>query len=286
MDILPMTGGLGAEILGADIRRREDFSAIRDAFAEYSVIVLRGQTAGPADHLAFARRFGPVNVNRFFKPVEGHPEIATVLKEKDQTEAVGEGWHTDHSYDQEPAMGSILHAIEMPPYGGDTLFVSMRAAYEALSEPMRRFLDGLTAVHSSRHVFGAAAMDSEAVKSGRLGNAEAATQDVRHPVVITHPLSGRRGLFVNPVFTTRIEGLNPEESSALLAMLYAHCQQPEFQCRVRWRAGDITMWDNRATWHKAINDYHGFRRLMHRVTVEGCPLASAPAACPLMKAQL
>ncbi|UWR57651.1 TauD/TfdA dioxygenase family protein [Phaeobacter inhibens] len=278
MDILPMTGGLGAEILGADIRRSEDFSAIQDAFAEYSVIVLRGQTAGPGDHLAFARRFGPVNVNRFFKPVEGHPEIATVLKEKDQTEAVGEGWHTDHSYDQEPAMGSILHAIEMPPYGGDTLFVSMGAAYEALSEPMRRFLDGLTAVHSSRHVFGAVAMDSEAVKSGRLGNAEAATQDVRHPVVITHPLSGRRGLFVNPVFTTHIEGLNPEESSALLAMLYTHCQQPEFQCRVRWRAGDITMWDNRATWHKAINDYHGFRRLMHRVTVEGGPLATTPAA--------
>ncbi|KIC17463.1 TauD/TfdA dioxygenase family protein [Leisingera sp. ANG-DT] len=278
MEILPLTGGLGAEILGADIRRGEDFSAILDAFAEYSVIVLRGQTAGPEDHLAFAHRFGPVNVNRFFKPVEGHPEIATVLKEKDQTEAVGEGWHTDHSYDQEPAMGSILHAIEMPPYGGDTLFVSMGAAYEALSAPMRRFLDGLTAVHSSRHVFGAAAMGSEAVKSGRLGNAEAATQDARHPVVITHPLSGRRGLFVNPVFTTRIEGLNPDESSALLVMLYAHCQQPEFQCRVRWRAGDITMWDNRATWHKAINDYHGFRRLMHRVTVEGGPLASARAS--------
>ena len=278
MEILPLTGGLGAEILGADVRSDADFDAIECAFAKYSVIVLRGQDVGPEDHLAFARRFGPVNVNRFFKPVKGHPEIAMVLKEKNQKEAVGEGWHTDHSYDQEPAMGSILHAIEMPPYGGDTLFVSMGAAYEALSAPMRRFLGELTAVHSSRHVFGAAVMDSEAVKSGRLGNAEAATQDARHPVVITHPLSRRRSLFVNPVFTTRIEGLAPAESEALLAMLYAHCQQPVFQCRVRWQAGDITMWDNRATWHKAINDYHGFRRLMHRVTVEGVPLAPAAAA--------
>lgn len=278
MEILPLTGGLGAEIFGADIRCSEDFSEIKAAFAKYSVVVLRGQAAGPEDHLAFARRFGPINVNRFFKPVEGHPEIAMVLKERDQAEAVGEGWHTDHSYDQEPAMGSILRAIEMPPYGGDTLFVSMGAAYEALSAPMRRFLDELTAVHSSRHVFGAAAADSEAARSGRLGNAGAATQEVSHPVVITHPFSRRRGLFINPVFTTRIEGLSPTESDAVLTMLYAHCQQPEFQCRVRWQAGDIAMWDNRATWHKAINDYHGFRRLMHRVTVEGVPLSGASAA--------
>ena len=206
MEIKPLTGGLGAEIFGADARDGAQFPEIHAAFAKHSVIVLRGQNTTPEDHLDFARRFGPINVNRFFKPVDGHPEIATVLKEKDQKEAVGEGWHTDHSYDQVPAMGSILHAIEMPPYGGDTLFVSMGAAYEALSKPMRRFLDGLTAVHSSRHVFGKTTLDSEAARSGRLGNAEAAKQDARHPVVITHPLSGRRGLFVNPVFTTHIEG--------------------------------------------------------------------------------
>jgi taurine dioxygenase len=278
MKIMRMTGGLGAEIFGADIRNAEDFNGIQEAFAQYSVIVLRGQNVQPADHLEFARRFGPINVNRFFKPVDSHPEIATVLKEKDQREAVGEGWHTDHSYDQVPAMGSILHAIEMPPYGGDTLFASMGAAYEALSSSMQQFLDGLTAVHSSRHVFGVNVMDSEAVKSGRLSNAAAAVQDARHPVVITHPLSGRRGLFVNPVFTTHIEQLGHDESAAILAMLYEHCKQPEFQCRVRWQAGDITMWDNRATWHKAINDCHGFRRLMHRITVEGEPLASRMAA--------
>ncbi len=274
MDIRPLTGGLGAEIFGADVKDSAQFGEIRAAFAEHSVIVLRHQSVSPDDHLKFARRFGPINVNRFFKPVDGYPEIATVLKEKDQKQAVGEGWHTDHSYDQVPAMGSILHAIEMPPYGGDTVFVSMAAAYETLSDPMRQFLDGLTAVHSSRHAFGAATKDSEAARSGRLGNAEAATQDARHPVVITHPLSGRRGLFVNPVFTTHIEGLTTEESSAILSMLYEHSQRPEFQCRVRWQEGDITMWDNRATWHKAINDYHGFRRLMHRVTVEGVALSN------------
>ncbi len=150
MEVKPLTGGLGAEIVGADIRCEDQFDAIKSAFAEYSVIALRGQSVSPQEHLTFARRFGPINVNRFFKPVDGHPEIAMVLKEEDQKEAVGEGWHTDHSYDQEPAMGSILHALEVPPQGGDTLFVSMAAAYEALSPTMRGFLDGLWAVHSSR----------------------------------------------------------------------------------------------------------------------------------------
>ena len=278
MNINPLTGALGAEITGADIRRDDDFAAIKTAFAKYSVIVLRGQHASPEDHLAFARRFGPINVNRFFKPVDGHPEIATVLKEKDQKQAVGESWHTDHSYDQIPAMGSILSAIEMPPYGGDTLFVSMGAAYDALSPTMQEFLSNLTAIHSSRHAFGAAIKNSEAAKSGRFTNASAATQDARHPIIITHPLSRRRGLYVNPGFTTHIEGLTTDESSAILTMLYNHCQKPEFQCRISWQTGDLTMWDNRATWHKAINDYHGHRRLMHRVTVEGVPLVQPEAA--------
>ena len=274
MDIIPLTGALGAEIHGADIREAAQFDTIQEAFAQHSMIVLRGQTVTPDEHLAFARRFGPINVNRFFKPVEGHPEIATVLKEKDQKEAIGEGWHTDHSYDEIPALGSLLHALELPPFGGDTLFISMGAAYEALSPTMRAFVDGLWAVHSSRHVFGARTANSEATRSGRLGNTDAATQDARHPVVITHPLSGRRGLYVNPVFTTHIDGLSADESDAILAMLYAHCKQPEFQCRLRWQVGDIAIWDNRATWHKAINDYHGYRRLMHRVTVEGVPLSA------------
>ena len=275
MDVKPLTGGLGAEIFGADLKNAACFDEIRQAFADHSVIILRDQIISPEDHLAFARRFGEINVNRFFSALPDNPEIAVVFKDKDQKEAVGEGWHTDHSYDDAPAMGSILHAIEMPPVGGDTLFVSMSIAFEALSATMKSFLMGLSAWHSSRHVFGSETLDSEAAKTGRLANQDAATQDVLHPIVIRHPLSGRSCLFVNPVFTTRIEGLSPHESEALLKMLYTHMMKPEFQCRIRWKQGDVTMWDNRATWHKAINDYHGYRRLMHRVTVEGCPLDPA-----------
>jgi taurine dioxygenase len=266
---------LGAEIFDADLRDPNQVPAIRDAFTKYSVITLRGQTITPDDHLTFARRFGPINVNRFFTALDTHPEIAIVLKEADQTGAIGEEWHTDHAYDQIPAMGSILHAIQTPPYGGDTVFVSMGAAYEGLSDTFRDMLDGMRAWHSSRHVFGEVQASSDSAKSGRIGNAEQATQDALHPVVISHPLSGRKGLFVNPQFTTRIDGMSQAESDAILNMIYAHCQKPEFQARVRWHDGDVTMWDNRATWHKAINDYHGHRRYMHRVTVEGVELTAA-----------
>jgi len=275
MEVIPLTGGLGAEIFGADLKDERQFEQIKAAFIEHSVITLRAQHIEPEDHLAFARRWGEINVNRFFKAHQTHPEIALVVKEADQKGAIGEEWHTDHAYDQIPAMGSILHAIETPPFGGDTVFCSMGAAYAALSERFKGFLDGLSAWHSSRHVFGASQRDTEQAKSGRLPNAQAATQDALHPVVIKHPLSGRKGLYVNPQFTTRIDGLSNQESDAILRFLCNHCQTPEFQCRVRWQQGDVTMWDNRATWHKAINDYHGHRRYMHRVTVEGCALEAA-----------
>ncbi len=275
MDIIPLTGGLGAEIFGANLKVPDQFPAIKQAFTQYSVVTLRAQTLTPDDHLTFARRWGEINVNRFFKALDSHPEVAIVLKEADQTGAIGEEWHTDHAYDQVPAMGSILHAIQTPPYGGDTVFCSMGAAYDALSDRFRAMLNGLYAWHSSRHVFGTSQADTDASKTGRISNADKATQDALHPVVITHPLSGRKGLFVNPQFTTRIDGLSKPESDAILTMLYTHCQKPEFQCRVRWQTGDVTMWDNRATWHKAINDYHGHRRYMHRVTVEGSPLEIA-----------
>ncbi len=272
MKIVPFTGGLGAEILDANLKDDAQFEAIRQAFTDYSVVTLRAQDITPDDHLHFARRWGEINVNRFFKAHDTHPEIALVVKEADQTGAIGEEWHTDHAYDQIPALGSILHAIETPPFGGDTVFCSMGAAYDALSDRFKGMLEGLYAWNSSRHVFGASRAETEAAKTGRVGNAEQATQDALHPVVIKHPLSGRKGLYVNPQFTTHIDGLSKAESDAILQMLYTHCQRPEFHCRVRWQEGDVTMWDNRATWHKAINDYQGHRRYMHRVTVEGCPL--------------
>ena len=148
MDIRPLTGGLGAEIMGADIRDPSDLDALKSAFAEHSVIVIRDQEITPDDHLAFARQFGDINVNRFFKALDSHPSIAVVFKDKDHKQAVGESWHTDHSYDQVPALGSILHAIELPPVGGDTLFVSMEMAYDTLSHKIQEFLKGLSAWHS------------------------------------------------------------------------------------------------------------------------------------------
>ena len=170
-------------------------------------------------------------------------------------------------------MGSILHAIEVPPFGGDTFFVSMARVFENMSVPVKSFLRGLKAWHSSRHAFGASQMKSESSKTGRIENAHLATQDALHPVVIRHPLSEREGIYVNPDFTTHIDGVNETESQHILAMIYDECQKPEYQARVSWSQGDVTMWDNRATCHKAINDYDGHRRYMHRITVEGCALS-------------
>lgn len=269
----PLSPAIGAEITGADIRRDGDADAVREAFIEHQVVVVRDQSLTPEDQIAFARRFGPINVNRFFKAMDDHPEVALVIKEPEQKKAIGERWHTDHSYDAIPAMGSLLYAVQTPPVGGDTLFASMAAAYDALSEGFRNTLDGLRAWHSSRHVFGAARAYDETTRDGRIGNSDAAQQDACHALVITHPLSGRRGLYVNPQFTVRVDGWSDAESGALLEFLYAHCTRPEFCCRVRWSVGDLTFWDNRATWHKAINDYHGQRREMRRITVEGVALS-------------
>lgn len=274
-DVRPTSGALGAEILGVDLAKplsQAETDEIRGALNEYGVIFFRDQKITPEQHVAFAGRFAPINVNRFFKAMPGHPQIAEVRKEPEQKRNIGGGWHTDHSYDQIPALGSILLAREVPPRGGDTMFASMNLAYEALSDGLKQTLEGLRAVHSSRHVFGAeAAYAKDTV--GRIGNAELATQDAVHPVVIRHPETGRKTLYVNPGFTTHFEGWTAQESEPLLDYLYAHASRPEFQTRFQWREGSIAFWDNRATWHFAINDYQGERRLMHRITLDGVPIS-------------
>lgn len=274
MDVKPIAPALGAEITGIDVKTldADGFAALRRVFEDRSVIVIRDQALEPDDHIAFARAWGEININRFFKPVDTHPEIATVLKEADQKLNIGGEWHTDHSYDDAPAMGSILHAIETPPAGGDTLFCSMNAAYEACSKGMKAMFRSLRAHHSSRHAFGASQAGNEAHKDGRLGNEAKAAQDALHPVVVAHPLSGRPCLYTNSNFTTHFEGWTKAESAPLLSQIEEIATRPEYTCRVTWAPGTLTMWDNRAVMHKAINDYHGHRRLMHRITVEGCPL--------------
>jgi len=273
-DVCPTSGALGAEIHGVDLAEPLDQSEVnelRGALDDYGVIFFRDQKISPQQHIAFAGRFGKIDINRFFKAAPDHPEIAEVRKEPNQTTNIGGGWHTDHSYDQSPALGSILLAREVPPRGGDTLFACMNRAYEALSDGLKTTLENLRAVHSSRHVFGAA---SEYVKASgdRLGNADRATQDAVHPVVVRHPTSGKKILYVNSAFTTHFEGWTPQESAPLLEYLYRHAARPEFQTRFQWREGSIAFWDNRSTWHYAVNDYHGERRLMHRITIAGCPL--------------
>jgi taurine dioxygenase len=272
--------GAGAEITGVDLRAATDeqVAAIRDAFARHGLVFFRDQILSETDHLALAERFGPVNVNRFFAAHPEHPQIALVTKEPDQSANIGGGWHTDHSYDHEPALGSILVARELPEHGGDTWFASMYAAYETLSDGLKATLRGLRAVHSAKHVFGTgAAYRTEADTGARLGNASAADalEDPVHPVVIRHPLSGRPALYVNPAFTIRFEGWTAEESRPLLDFLYAHAARDAHVHRFAWRPGSVAFWDNRATWHFAQNDYAGQRREMHRITIEGGPLEAA-----------
>ncbi len=271
--------GVGAEITGVDLRQAgaEDFAAIRDAYAEHGVIFFRDQDFSEEDHIAFAERWAPINVNRFFAAHPNFPQIAMVAKEREQKDNIGGGWHTDHSYDLEPAMGSILVARELPESGGDTMFASMYRAYEALDAATKEEIAGLRAVHSARHIFGTAQSthyNNSDAGGTRIGNAAAADvlADVTHPVVITHPLSGRKALYVNPAFTTGIAGWTEDASKDLLSRLYAHAMNRDHAYRFQWRPGSIAFWDNRSTWHWALNDYHGQRRIMHRITLEGCAL--------------
>ncbi len=266
----PLTGMIGAEILGIDLSLplgQNDRAMIENTLFDRGVVFFRDQILSPDQHVAFAKSFAPININRFFDPVDGWPMIAEVRKEPSQKKNIGGIWHTDQSYDERPALGSILYAKELPPCGGDTLFASMYAAYEALSDGLKDTLRRLRAIHSSRHVFGKQVAETESAP--RFNNSEAAVQDAVHPVVIRHPGSGRQALYVNPEFTIRFEGWTEEESRPLLHYLFVHGMRPEFQCRFRWRERSVAFWDNRATWHFAVNDYSGERRLMHRITLEG-----------------
>ena len=255
--LTPLATSVGAEISGVDLAGspgRTELAEIREALGEYGVVFFRDQHLTPEQHIAFARSFGEIDVNRFFATVPGYPMIAEVRKEPEQQRNIGNGWHTDHSYDEAPALGSMLYAREVPKTGGDTLFAGMYAAYDALSDGLKATLGGLKALHSSRHVFGPTAAARRGDLDGRIRNAELATQDAVHPVVIRHPDTGRKALYVNPGFTLRFDGWTEEELRPLLDYLYCHAVRPEFTCRFQWREGSLAFWDNRSTWHFAVND--------------------------------
>jgi taurine dioxygenase len=271
--------GVGAEITGVDLRKVTDgeFDALRQAYAEHGVIFFRDQDLSEEDHIAFAERWAPINVNRFFAAHPKYPQIAMVAKEADQKDNIGGGWHTDHSYDEIPAMGSILVARILPETGGDTFFASMYRAYETLDDVTKAEIEGQRAVHSAKQIFGSQGQtyyNKTDAGGERIGNAAAADvlDDVVHPMVITHPLSGKKALYVNPAFTVGIAGRTQEAAMPLLAKLYAHAMNMENAYRFSWKPGSVAFWDNRSTWHWALNDYHGQRRIMHRITLEGCAL--------------
>ena len=274
INVKPLSGNIGAEIDGVNLKKisKEQFKEIKIVFGKYGVIFFRNQNLSPEEEIIFAELWGEININRFFTNLEGYPKIALVSKEPDQKKNIGGAWHTDHTYDLEPAMGSILFAHQVPKKGGDTLFSSMYAAYETLSDGLKDTLKNMYGRHSSRHVFGTSRAERNDDTVGRIINSDKAKQDAIHPVVITHPQTGRKALFVNPTFTLGFDGWSDEESKPLLNYLYSHATKPEFTCRFKWEEGSIAFWDNRSTWHLAVNDYNGQRRLMHRITINGTRL--------------
>ncbi len=275
MKINKLAPGLGVEITGVQMSELEGeaLNSLKAQVYENGVAVLRDQELSPDQHIAFAKRWGGIDVNPFFPTNSGWPEIAEVRKAEDQKDNIGGGWHTDHSFDAIPAMGSILVARELPPVGGDTLFSSMGAAYNSLSDGLKQTLGSLRAVHSADHIYQPDGYYSKTDLAGEMTGQDLSTRAV-HPVVVRHPVTGRKVLYINGAFTLHFEGWTREESLPLLRYLIEVGSRDEFQCRVQWQPGSVAIWDNRATWHLAMNDYHGHRRVMHRITLTGEPLAA------------
>ena len=281
VDIRPVTANTGAEIHGIDLKEPLSDGAyreIRHALVDRGVLFFRDQHLTPDQLLAVGRRFGDLHVSKFAAKVPGHPQVCEVRKEPETTRNIGGQWHTDHAYADKPPLGSILQAQELPEVGGDTLFANMCAAYDGLSDGLKKTLAGLRAVHAKSK-----ALDPSKLAAERRVSAEElskmtpdnVSRQAIHPVTPLHPESGRRILFVSPTYTVRFEGWTAAESEPLLQYLYQHALRPENTCRFHWRVGSIAFWDNRTSWHLALNDYQGERRLMHRVSVQGPGFAAS-----------
>ena len=276
MEMVPLALACGVEIRGVALTQAQGDSleAIRQAVHENGVALFRDQhDFTPEAHIAFARRWGGIDLNNYFPLTEGHPEIAVVRKRADQVTNIGGGWHTDHSYDQVPAMGSVLVARTLPPSGGDTLWAHMGAAYDALSDDLKQEIEGLEAYHSADHIYEEDGLYAQTDMAADLRGQSLRT-GATHPVVIRHPHTGRRLLYVNSAFTLNIVGRTRAESLPLLQRLYDAATAADNTCRVAWEPGSVAIWDNRTTWHLAMNDYQGHAREMHRITLTGEPLAA------------
>jgi taurine dioxygenase len=271
MQIEPLAGALGAEIRGAPLVTLDEagWREVRRAFLDYQVLAIRGQQLEPADLMRVGGRFGEPCFYPFVTGLEGFPFIFEVVKEEKETTNFGGSWHSDTTYLREPPAATLLYAVETPAYGGDTLFTNTYAAYEALSEGMRKMLDQLVGVNSAALKYGGgrAKMHQQIAGMKVHDTEEAEEYEAEHPVVRTHPGTGRKALYLSRSHTIRFKDMTEAESRPLVEFLQAHQTRPEFTCRVRWQPGTLTIWDNRCTQHAAINDYHGQRRRMRRLTV-------------------
>ena len=272
LEVRPISGAGGAEIFGVDVAQPLDdgtVGEIRDALNEHCVVFFRDQEIDVAQHKAFARRFGPIFIHPNYNGVSEDPEVLMVRREPDDTSYVGELWHTDTTMVTEPPMGAILYGIDVPPYGGDTMFANQYLAYEALSPTMKRLLEGLRAVHSDIGIAGPQASRNKLRSTKNRDDEGWRETRSLHPIVRTHPDTGRKCLFVNASYTVGIEGMTAAEGKALLDFLLEHGNRPEFTFRFRWHKGSIAFWDNRSAKHIALGDTGPFRRLMRRIQVGG-----------------
>jgi taurine dioxygenase len=272
IEVRLIAGACGAEIAGVRIGDDLDgttIGEIRHALNEHGVVFFRDQEFDAEQHKAFARRFGEIFVHPNYRGMHEDDEIVMIRREPGDKHIVGEDWHTDTTMVVAPPMGAILYAIEVPPYGGDTCFAHQAAAYDALSAGMKRLLQGLRAIHTDRMVAGPQA-GRNAYRSTKVREDEAWRETVTtHPVVRTHPETGRKMLFVNAAYTVGFEGMTEAESWPLLDWLLEHGHRPEFTCRFRWENGSVAFWDNRTVKHLAVHDAGPFRRLMRRVQIAG-----------------
>ncbi len=272
IQVAPLAGALGAEISGVDLASLMDdavWAEINRAFVAHSVIVFRDQKLEPADLMRVGERFGPPCYYPFVTGMPDFPYIFEIIKEPSETRNFGGAWHSDSSYLTQPPLGTLLYALETPPHGGDTLYASTYAAYDALSDGMKKLIDPLVGVFSAELKYGGGrtAMHKN-IGAMKIHDTDTAAEiGAEHPIVRTHPETGRKALYLSRSHTVSFKGMSEEESRPLMDYLIAHQVRPEFTCRVRWSPGTLTVWDNRCTQHNAVNDYHGQRRRMRRLTV-------------------
>ena len=276
----PITGTFGAELSEIDLSDEistELAEKLRCALAEHLVIVMRNQPLSADQQRALTRVFGEPSVNPYAPGPRAHPEMTSIVKEADERTGVfGGGWHTDLSFLDHPPGGSVLAAIDIPPYGGDTMFCSQQAAWDSLAEPMKSLLEDRDAVHVGKPygIKWAPPLEEQAMKGSTKRGDPDADRERFHPAVMTHPVTGRKGLYINPTYTLRLDGLNEAQSAPLLNQLFEHCTLPEHCLRLRWSKNMVVVWDNYSTQHYAINDYHGFRREMRRSTFQNEGIAA------------